>query len=200
MKGRVLASIVTLVSCTSGDPSLLVLGVLAPPTPSASMCCLFSADVNGPFLDLGTVDTTLASDYSAVILLGNESLTHGSTSSRLDLEDALVVEQATVIDFEADGTTEIDRFTEEAVALVSPPSAGSLGLGTVSLELVSSHALHAAKGSRILANVRLDGRLPDGTRTESGAFVFAVDLCSGCLVSCPSSGACVVGQDQPICQ
>jgi hypothetical protein len=133
-----------------------------------------------------------------VLLLGNQSLARGP-SSRIDIEDDLIVDHASVVDFEADGTTEIDRFTNDVSAFVLPPAVGSLGLGTLNLELVSSHALQTVVGSRVLASVHLEGRLADGTRTASGPFVFPIDVCSGCLLSCPSTGACVVGQDQAIC-
>jgi hypothetical protein len=196
MREKAFVSVVGLVACAQEEQPLLVAGVLAPPTPSASTC-LFLADSNGPFLGVGVVDTTLASGYTAVLLIENESLPR-SPAPRFGLED-VIVDHASVVDFDADGTTELDRFTSAVDGFVLPASNGSPGLGTVSVQLVSAHAIQAAAGHRILARVHVDGRRQGGGLVTSNNMVFPVDVCSGCLVSCPSAGACVAGQDQPVC-
>ena len=196
MLRKALALVITLASCgDAGDLPLVIMGPLAPPTPESSVC-LFEANANGPFLSKGLMDSTLTTEYSGVLLLGNTSLV--GAPARIDIEAILIVDTTTVIDTESDGTTELVRFTEDLSGMVQPPSGGSPGLGTVTVKLASSRALQNLAGTRILAHVKVGGRLANGTRTESGFVTFPIDVCTGCLATCRGD-ACFVGQDQPVC-
>ena len=144
MLRKALAFVIALASCSSDGPlPLFIVGPLAPPTP-ASSTCVFQADLNGPFLLKGLMDSKLTTEYSAVLLLGNTSLVQAPR--RIDVEALLTVDTATIIDTESDGTTELDRFTEDLGGFVEPPSGGSPGLGTVAVKLVSSRALRQSRG------------------------------------------------------
>lgn len=185
----------TLAACAE-DPPVFVVGALEPPVPDATSTCVFEANPRGPFLSFGTLDVTLASEYSVVLLVGDQS-TERASDPRLDMSDGAIVETAHVIDLDPSGTV-LDDFTEDVTAFVPSATGTSPGLATLSLKLVSSHAASVAS-QRVHANVRLSGHLTDRSRFETMAMTIPVDVCAGCLVSCPSSNVCVVGQDQRFC-
>lgn len=103
---RITCSIVSVVivaasasSCVANDGSILIIGILAPPTSSgtgATAVCTYTADIMGPFLSFGTVDFAFTRQYIPELLLGNQLVPQANGSidrletDNINIEGAIV--------------------------------------------------------------------------------------------------------------
>jgi hypothetical protein len=183
----VLTTLIT--ACSSGSQPLLVLGVLEPPASSSSRCT-YVADVQGPFLSVGTVDLALTHEYVPTLLLGNEILNRAPSTDD-DVWPTVTVTGAVVRVTDSDGN-ELDNATFVANDFLPPASTNELGIATYETTLVSSAAIDKLgtfeDTKRVISFVSVVGTTSDGTHVESGEVAFAVDVCVGCL-----------SRTQPVC-
>ncbi len=215
-------------SCVANDGSILIIGVLAPPTSTGtggSSVCSYTANIIGPFLAFGTMDLGFELEYTPELLLGNQMVQQGNASLDRIETDNINIEGAIVRVTDSGGNT-LDSYTVLGAGFLQPGSSGTPGLGTYATTLVSPTAsakLGTFTGTkRLVSYVKVYGTTSGGTHVESGEVPFSINACYGCLVqfssaaddpaaakqpNCdatsssggsPISAPCIFGQDQPI--
>jgi hypothetical protein len=188
-------------SCVANDASIVILGILAPPTSSStgsSATCVYQATITGPFINFGSIDVAFAEQYAPALLLGNQLVAQGNASLDRIETDNINVDGAVVTVTDAGGAT-LDSYTVNSAAFLQPSSGGTPGLAVYIVPIVSPAAADKARSDlqanggtkRLISNVYVFGTTSGGTHIESGTIQFAVDACIGCLVTFPS------GSDDP---
>ncbi len=215
-------------SCVDNDGSILIIGLLAPPTSSgsgASATCTYTANVDGPFLSNGAMDIAFAQQYTPVLLLGNQLVATGNAELDRVETNNVNIEGAIVRVTSASGAS-LDKYTVPGTSFLFASSGGTPGLAAYGTTLISPNAT-AALGTftgtkRVISYVKVFGTTTGGTHIESGEVPFSINVCDGCLVvfpteaddpaqvkqpNCLASGTtggttitqpCSVGQDQPV--
>jgi hypothetical protein len=215
-------------SCVTNYASLVVLGMLAPPTSTAGSACLYTANIVGPYLSFGVMDVALAEEYVPTLLIGNQLIPQGNASTDRIETDSIIIQGAVVRVTDATGAT-LDNYTAPGDGFVLPASGGTPGLTAFSTTLVSPAAADAVRQAlgtsfggtkRLVSYVKVFGITTGGTHIESGEVGIPVNACNGCLVSFPAGSAdnaqplpnclgtsssggtsstpCVLGQDQVV--
>jgi hypothetical protein len=197
-------------SCVVNDASIIILGILAPPTASSSgstSACVYQATLTGPFINSGLMDVGFAEQYTPAMLLGNQLIAQGNASTDRIETNNINVEGAIVHVFKSDGTTPVDSYTVLAAAFLAPSSGGTAGLAVDAITIISPIAADAARQQlkanggtvRLVSKVIVYGTTTGGTHIESGEVSFSVDTCLGCLVVFPSAADDPLLPTQPNC-
>jgi hypothetical protein len=187
-------------SCVVNDASIVILGLMAPPTTSSSgsSACVYQATITGPFENSGVMDVAFAEGYTPVLLLGNQLVAQGNGSLDRIETNNINIEGAVVTVTDSGGAT-LDSYTVFSAGFLLPSSGGTPGLDTYAVTIVSPKAADAARQQlmsvggtkRLVSNVKVFGNTTGGTHIESGVVTFSVDACYGCLVTFPA------GSDDP---
>lgn len=182
-------------SCADNNSSLLIKGVLAPPTVQGTSTCTYSSDQ--PLLSSGVLDVALASDYRVSLSLGNQLIATQSGERGKVETSRINVQGITVRVTNNRGVEVVSPFTRLGSTFVDPSKqtdpAGAVlvGMEVIDSRIVGRERARLAtlpRGSEIpryVVYIRAFGQTAGGTRVESGEFQFPIDICYGCLVNFP---------------
>lgn len=129
--------VATVSSCTNDEPPVIILGILAPPTPTgsgATACCVYTTDIKGPFLSASTVDFAFTRQYTPVLLLGNQLI----PTTRPPTLSSRPRSSSRAPSFASRTPTETNSTTTRTTGFLPRPIGGELGLGTYETTLISS--------------------------------------------------------------
>jgi hypothetical protein len=210
---RITCSIVSVVivaasasSCVANDGSILIIGILAPPTSSgtgATAVCTYTADIMGPFLSFGTVDFAFTRQYIPELLLGNQLVPQANGSiDRLETDNINI--EGAIVTVTDEGTGEqLDNYTVLGAGFLQPSSGGEPGIGTYATTMVSpkvADALGVFTGTkRLISNVEVYGTTSGGTYLKSAQIPFEINACFGCLVVFSTAADDPASPIQPNC-
>ncbi len=206
LSGAVIVS-ASVSSCVANDASLLIIGLMAPPTSTqAGSACTYTPNITGPFMSGGTMDVAFEEEYVPVLLLGNQLVPRGDQANVRIETDAITVQGAIVRVTDSTGAT-LDNFTVPGDAFVLPSSGGTPGLASFGTTLVSPKAADAVRQQlngtfgtkRLISYVTVFGNTTGGTHIESGEVGIPVNACFGCLVTFPSGSDDLAQPKQPNC-
>jgi len=194
-----MAAAVASTACVANNGSLLILGVLAPPTNTgaAGASCLYTPTQDGPYLSYGTLDVAFAEQYVPTMLVGNQMVCRGDPSQFRVETDRVTLQGAIVRITDASGA-QLTSYTVLGSGFVDCSSGGTMGLGTYSTTMIDPSTVDAVRqalGSTIGASKRLVGYAKvygittGGQHIESGEFSFPINACLGCLVTFPAGSA-----------
>jgi hypothetical protein len=186
--GLLLLGAVMTEGCADDEGSIFIRGALVVPTDT----CDVIADPSSPTLFGGTLDTALAGEYGAVLLVGNQLVRRGNTATvRVETSRVQFVEaDVTVLSSAGD---QIAAFRVPVSGFADPGTTGEPGYGAarvVLIDAVTAKSLGAQTGSsgvvqEIIASVIMRGHTLGGRDIESGAWQFPISVCQGCLVFFP---------------
>jgi hypothetical protein len=186
-------------ACAHNDASMVVVGVLAPPTPQNGTCA-YTADPTQATISSGTLDVGLLSSYTPELLVGNQ-LAARENQTDLQAETAVIVMQGAVVHVDDTNNNEINSFTSLASGFIDPGTGGAPGYGPMAVTIIDPKTAQALQGSlpvlgtkRVIARITVFGQTSGSSDIESNEFQFPVDICNGCLVSFPA------GSDDPVKQ
>lgn len=194
-------------SCVANDASLLVIGLMAPPTVSGGGgACTYTPNITGPFMSGGTMDVAFEEEYVPVLLLGNQLVPRSDQANVRIETDAITVQGAIVRVTDSTGAT-LDNFTVPGDAFILPSTGGTPGLAAFGTTLVSPKAADAVRQAlngtfgtkRLISYVTVFGTTTGGTHIESGEVGIPVNACFGCLVTFPAGSDDPLAAKQPNC-
>ncbi len=186
-------------ACAHNDASMVVNGVLAPPTPQNGVCS-YTADPTQAKISSGTLDVGLLSSYTPELLVANQMISR-QNNTQLAAETSRIIMQGAVVHVDDTDNNEINSFTSLASGFIDPGTSGAPGYGPMAVTIIDPKTAQALQGSlpvlgtkRVIARVTVFGQTAGGTDLESNEFQFPVDVCNGCLVTFPE------GSDDPVKQ
>lgn len=182
-------------ACVHDNSTLFIKMVIAPPSVTAGMTCIYTNDPTQTEISRGTLDVDFRSDFVATFLVGNQMVPQGdptkpaTETSRISLTGGIVRITDT-------SGKELKKFSEATAGVVDPLSGTNPGyLAVVDFPLldvstVQGLSLGDPRDSTVPrpiieldAYVRFYGSTLGGQYVESGEFEFPVEVCMGCLVS-----------------
>jgi hypothetical protein len=200
------------------EKSLFLVGVLD----TQSTRCVAKPDPSAPLLARGVLDLGLTSQYTASLVIGNQS----APASTSTWAERVALDSAEINLATLDGTL-LDSHTASVTSFVDPASSQSAGYGALTVDLIlptlaDSEPLKSARD--LVANVRIHGSTSNGGALTTNFIAFPIRVCTGCLVQYPARAAdstltagsaylcrslsseftmpsptvpCLLGQDQP---
>ena len=184
-------------ACAHNDASMIVVGVLAPPTPQNGTCA-YTADPTQATISSGALDVGLLSSYTPELLVGNQ-LAARANETDLQAETAVIVMQGAVVHVYDTNNNEINSFTSLSSGFINPGTGGAPGYGPMSLTIIDPKTAQDLQASlpilghqRVIARITVFGQTSGSSDIESNEFQFPVDVCNGCLVTFPD------GSDDPV--
>ena len=210
--------------CADNDSMLFVEGVLA----VEATDCVAKAESGALMRAAGTLDLSLRKGYRAAFLVGSQLTQRGSReqlrteTARLVLKGAdITLQDAYARDLALGGNP--NPFSTIGSGFVNPAGGTDPGLGVIFVDvipatLVDSVAAAVQGSGLVLAKVKVFGETLGGQKIESGEYLYPIQICSGCLVSYPTStntgqigsftctapaqattsSVCALGQDQVV--
>jgi hypothetical protein len=189
-------------ACVHDDSTIFVSDVLAPQYVTAGMACVFTADPTQPVLGEGTLDAVLATQYTAVFLVGNQIVPRGDPNQPQTETSFVTLEGAVVRIVDSTGT-QLNTYTRPAAATIPPSSGTTPGYASLAVTIIDSTTaatLGHGQTDPVVSYVRFFGHTLGGDSVESNEFGFPVDVCRGCLISFPASEDNMLpGLPQPNC-
>jgi hypothetical protein len=188
-------------ACVHDNSTIFVHDVLAPSFVTSGMACVFTADPTQPVLGEGTLDVGLRSEYTAVVLVGNQIVPRGDPNQP-HTETSFVTLEGAVVRVVDSGGNQLNTYTQPAAVTIPPSSGTTPGYASLGVTIVDSGTakalkpqvsgvMNSGKTVPIVSYVRFFGHTLGGESVESDEFGFPVNVCAGCLVSFP------VAEDDP---
>lgn len=210
--------------CADNDSMLFVEGVLA----IEATDCVAKPESGALMRAAGTLDLSLRSGYRAALLVGSQLTQRGSReqlrteSARLALKGAdITLQDAYARDLVLGDSP--NPFSTIGSGFVNPAGGTDPGLGVIFVDVIPAALVpavaSAVQGSGlVLAKIKVFGETLGGQKIESGEYLYPIQICSGCLVSYPTSTntgtlgtftctapaqatestVCAIGQDQVV--
>jgi hypothetical protein len=166
--------------------------VLAPPTVTPGMSCIFTADPTQPHINSGALDIGLRQEYDPEILVANQTIPRGDPNQP-QTETSFVAIKGGVVRITDTMGRQLANYTTLSSTTVPPSSGTTPGYSPMSIMLVdqaTATSLGIAKigdSVRVISYLKLFGQTLGGESVESAEFEFPVDVCLGCLVSYSSA-------------
>ncbi|MFO0678264.1 MAG: hypothetical protein U0169_17135 [Polyangiaceae bacterium] len=188
-------------SCADNYTSIIVRGVLAPPTANSSVC-LYTADPSQPMITSGVMDVAFTQLYTPAILVGNQMLTRASRDNVRTETNRAVIKGVIAKVTDSNGAA-LSEFTRLATTVVDPTTSNEPTYSSMSVTIVDAAAVKAiskdmrvGETRRLVTTFKLFGETLGHTDVESNEFEFPVDVCYGCLVGFPADSVDKVLQGQ----
>lgn len=195
---RLALPLLALLSCRDNRASIQIQAICAP-----TKDCKFGGTCDAQYINYPVVDSTGPGELHLLIQVENQLQDNtDKLSGKLNTNDAYL-DQA-VVDYDGIG---LPRDVYDLPSYRIPANGSSVvSLWPVRGSAAGRAALAAygpsPSGRTFVANLRLRGRLDDGSRFETGQFSIGVNACTGCLPAdpCPGMNACpTVGMEPVAC-
>jgi hypothetical protein len=166
--------------CAENESMMFIVGVVD----ISDSDCTLEPNANGPFIGLGTLDTSIRTTYIAPIVVGNQITERGSRNqlrtetSRVRLEGAEVV-------LEDPNGGELAEFSTLGSGFVHPASGSDATYGGFFTNLIPPGA--SLGEGQYVAVIKVFGTTLGGEEVESAELRFPIDVCYGCLIAYPGS-------------
>jgi hypothetical protein len=191
-------------ACVHDDSTLFIRNVIAPPRVSAGQACTYTADPTQPILTAGTLDAALSNQYSAVFLVGNQTVPRGDPNTPKTETNRITVEGGIVNVTDVNGGS-LNSFTTQAAGTIDPSSGSnpgytSIGMTILDFGTVQKHGPSTLGSTvRFISKVRVFGHTLGGQYVESDEFPFPIDVCAGCLIQFSPADINMMVLPQPNC-
>ncbi len=170
-------------SCATNDSMMFITGVYF----RKFGACTPKASFDAPMLSRGTLDVEFADHYVAALIVGNQIVERGS-KERVRTETSRVQLKGAEVSLEnVQGDSLGDPFSSTGTGFVNPSSGTDPALTIMYADLIPASVVSKLKLGTVIAKVRVFGTTLGGQDVESGELAFPIDVCSGCLVSFPTS-------------
>jgi hypothetical protein len=203
--------------CLAEDASLIVRGVLiATPTGDTTagtvVCNVPLADPMAQQVPLGAIDTGIATEYRAPILLMSQIISQVNAAKQRP-ETSLVSLTTADVRLEDSEGNQIVRsngsdaaFSTPISGFVPPQMGGAPGYGTAVALFVDSATVKdlaktlkaSGKTMTLVAKMVVHGKTTGGQELSSPEFAFPIEASYGGLVSCATGPGCLPGAAVPL--
>jgi hypothetical protein len=169
-------------SCVDNLSSVFIYGVMD----LNSTQCLAQPTTTSVLLASGALDRQFSSGYQAAFLVGSHLTSRGSREKLRTETSRIQVTGAHVTLYGTTGYT--TSFDTPATGLINPATGTDPGLAAV-FALIVRHQDFENLGpdGQMIARIKILGTTLGGQDLESGIFDYPISLCTGCLVTYPSS-------------
>ena len=169
-------------SCVDNLSSVFIYGVMD----LDSTQCLAQPTTTSVLLASGTLDRVFSSGYQAAFLVGNHLTSRGSREKLRTETSRLQITGAHVTLYGTTGYT--TSFDTPATGLVNPATGTDPGLAAVFARIVREQDFaNLGPDGQMIARIKILGTTLGGQDLESGDFDYPISICTGCLVTYPSS-------------
>jgi hypothetical protein len=160
---------------------------------SGATGCTVDSSPSSVFMTEGTLDLAFRTEYTAVLLVGNQLVARGN-ASQLRTETSRVEIEGAVVRLENGTNTVWGPFTVPGAGFIDPATGSNPSYGLTEAILVGSafgNSLVAEppaeryKVRRFTSVVKVIGKTLGGTAVESGEWRFPLTICYGCLIAFP---------------
>jgi hypothetical protein len=178
--------------CADSESMLFVRQAQARVASGATGCTVDSSP-SSVFMTEGTLDLAFRTEYTAVLLVGNQLVARGN-ASQLRTETSRVEIEGAVVRLENGTNTVWGPFTVPGAGFIDPATGSNPSYGLTEAILVGSafgNSLVAEPPSerykvrRFTSVVKVIGKTLGGTAVESGEWRFPLTICYGCLIAFP---------------
>lgn len=190
-----LAGLLSMSACAENRTTLFIeRGLYIPPEDD----CLISVDLNG--LQSGVMDLDLTNSYSASVSVANQMQPLGDPD-RLRAETSRIQLEGFEVEIEGiDATPAVTTYSRRFTSIVDPGNGTDPGRTAVTLDMIPGGAI--TEEGFYLIHVRIYGTTLGGLEVESPEFVYPLQVCEGCLLTCAEEAgpACGFnfGNDYPV--
>lgn len=194
-------------ACVKNEGSLFVQAVIAPSLDS----CEFDCSGTATFYTEGAYDGSAATDYSAILLVGNQLVARGDPNklrvetSRVELygADVTVLNASDQILTRVDGSAA--QYSVDISGFANPGTNTSPGFGCSSVLLIdhdtaadlACEAFRTGTTQRVTASVVIRGRSLGGQELTSAEFKFPIEVGYLNLCAVPGGVDCASTTDKP---
>jgi hypothetical protein len=175
------------VGCADNESEIYIRNVVAPDD-----SCIYTPAEDGVGFLSGLLDGAVRYEYTAVLLIGNQTVARGDTDSLRTETSSVSIYEYDVRVLNAEGAVfEGAAFTAPTAGYVGAKVGDEDGFGLASAVLIdgaTGQALGQAAAispQQAVAEVVVRGRTLGGNEVESRPFTFPISICSGCLVGFP---------------
>ncbi|HTQ02923.1 MAG TPA: hypothetical protein VMI54_03660 [Polyangiaceae bacterium] len=169
-------------SCVDNQSSVFIYGVMD----IDSTQCLAQPDSTAVLLPAGTLDREFADGYQAALLVGSHLTQRGSRQQLRTETSRLEITRADMTLYGTNGQQV--SFQSPATGLINPSDGTDPGLAAVFVRMVRAEDMaNLGPDGQIIARVKIHGTTLGGQDIDSGDFDYPITLCTGCLVTYPSS-------------
>lgn len=169
-------------SCVDNLSSVFIYGVMD----LDSTQCLAQPTTTSVLLASGTLDRAFSNGYQAAFLVGNHLTSRGSREKLRTETSRLQITGAHVTLYGTTGYT--TSFDTPATGLINPATGTDPGLAAVFARIVRQQDFaNLGPDGQMIARIKILGTTLGGQDLESGVFDYPISICTGCLVTYPSS-------------
>jgi hypothetical protein len=169
-------------SCVDNLSSVFIYGVMD----INSTQCLAQPTTTSVLLASGTLDRAFSHGYQAALLVGSHLTSRGSREKLRTETSRLQITGAHITLYGTTGYT--TSFDTPATGLVNPATGTDPGLAAVFARIVREQDFpNLGPDGQMIARIKILGTTLGGEDLESGVFDYPISICTGCLVTYPSS-------------
>lgn len=169
-------------SCVDNLSSVFIYGVMD----INSTQCLAQPTTTSVLLASGTLDRAFSHGYQAAFLVGNHLTSRGSREKLRTETSRLQITGAHITLYGTTGYT--TSFDTPATGLINPATGTDPGLAAVFARIVREQDFaNLGPDGQMIARIKILGTTLGGQDLESGIFDYPISICTGCLVTYPSS-------------
>ncbi|MEJ7728453.1 MAG: hypothetical protein WKG00_04495 [Polyangiaceae bacterium] len=185
--GAVLVLSTAATGCADNESEIYIRNVVAP-----DESCVYTAAQDGISYLSGLLDGAVRFEYSATLLVGNQTVSRGDSDSLRTETSSVNIYEYDVRVLNAEGAVfEGAAFTAPTAGFINAKVGEEDGFGVVGVVLIdgaTGQALGQAAGGapqQVVSEVVVRGRTLGGNEVESRPFPFPISICAGCSVIFP---------------
>jgi hypothetical protein len=173
--------------CADNESEIYIRNVVAP-----DESCVYTPAEDGVSFLAGLLDGAVRFEYSAAILIGNQTVARGDADSLRTETSAVNIYEYDVRVLNSEGAVYAGAaFTAPTAGFINAKVGDEDGFGIASVVLIdgaTGQALGLAAGAapqQVVSEVVVRGRTLGGNEVESRPFTFPITVCAGCTVIFP---------------
>lgn len=193
-------AIVSASGCADNDSSIFISGVarVQPPT------CTVRPNANTVMQLGGVLDISIASTYTAALIVGNQMAQRGDKSNLRSETSRVNLRGAEVRLENADGSV-IQEFTVPGTGFATINQSQQPGYGVIGITVIPGSVAAGLSGEvppfggskTVVANIRVFGDTLGGHELTSSELTYPVQVCNGCTIDYPpeaisEDGECII--------
>ena len=165
-------------SCATNDNIMFIAGVGY----AKSGACTVKPDLETAMLSKGAMDRLLASEYTAILVVGNQVMERGSRE-RVRAETSQVSIKGAEVTIETpQGAEVVPAFSSISTGFLDASDGTDAAVATVAATLIPASIAPLLPRGTVVVKVRVFGTTLGGEEVESSELSFPIEICDGCLV------------------
>lgn len=169
--------------CADNRSSIFAVAALAVPQDT----CSWSSNDSNPVRPAGRLDVAISQEYWIPILVGNQLVRRGSsTTLRTETSRVSFYEAEVNLTDSAGSAIANGNFVVPVTGFADPATGTDPGFGSVVVTLIDPTSAQSISPGQVIANVILRGETLGGVDVETDTWAFPINVCNGCSVFFPA--------------